>query len=99
MSKNIIILYFQGIINQYKFSDVGSIGEASFDYYITKLNPNQTKIIEDEYFKRIVWEDLNSFFIIRFSKNGEFLLIEKEVWYEFRFPFFSRKVYQEINKG
>jgi len=61
MTKNILQLIIHGIFNQYKFSEVTTLGKANFDHFVSKLNPNQTTITEDENFKRIQWEDLQTY--------------------------------------
>ncbi len=78
MTKNILQLIIHGIFNQYKFSEVSTLGKANFDHFVSKLNPNQTTITEDENFKRIQWEDLQTYYSIRFSKNGDFYLLKKK---------------------
>ena len=99
MTKNILQLIIHGIFNQYKFSEVSTLGKANFDHFVSKLNPNQTTITEDENFKYIQWEDLQTYYSIRFSKNGNFLFIEEEVWHEFKFPFLRRRIYRHIRKA
>lgn len=56
-------------------------------------------ISEDKFFKRIYWEDFHSVFVFRFDKKGKFLMVEREVWYEYEFFLFKRKTVVEINKS
>lgn len=99
MPQNRFYLAFQGFFCQYKFSEAGSLGNLTFDEYVLRLNPKQITISEDENFKRICWEDFQSLFIFRFDKNGKFLIVEREVWYEYKFFLFGRKTTVDINKA
>ncbi len=88
----LILTRIERIFNSYNFSDISKLmcDNASFEEYIIELNPSQTKVFEEKEFKRIRWEDEKTLFIVRFSKEGKLLFIEREVWYEYTLPFFHK---------
>ncbi len=97
--KNRFYLAFQGFINQNKFSEAGLLGNLPFEEYVSRLNPKQMTISENKNFKRIYWEDFQSIFVFRFDNNGKFLMVEREVWYEYEFFLFQRRKIVEINNS
>lgn len=99
MAKSLLINAIQRLFNNYKWSDISKLGQVSFEEHISKLNPSQTKVIEDDKFKRIQWEDEQTLYIVRFTKGGEFLMIEREVWYEYQLPFFKKKIILDERKS
>jgi hypothetical protein len=98
MRSNFLFRTLEGLFNNYKWSDISKIGEATYDEYISRLNPKQTKVSEDSKYKRIHWEDEQTLYVIRFTKQGKFLMIEREVWYEFSLPFFKKKIILDERK-
>lgn len=99
MAKSLLINVIQWLFNNYKWSDISKLGQVSFEEYISQLNPSQTKVIEDDKFKRIQWEDEQTLYIVRFTKGGKFLMIEREVWYEYQLPFFKKKIILDERKS
>jgi hypothetical protein len=95
---NFLLRAIEELFNTYKWSDICKIGEATFDEYILQLNPKQTKVTEDNKYKRIHWEDEQTLYVIRFTKQGKFLMIEREVWYEYNLPFFKKKIILDERK-
>lgn len=85
-------IIFNTLFSQYKWPSIPKIGKAPIEIYLAKLNPKQTSVTEDHQFKRIHWEDEQTCYVIRFSKNGEFICIERETWFEYTLPFFQRKI-------
>jgi hypothetical protein len=98
MRSNFLFRTLEGLFNNYKWSDISKIGEATYDEYISRLNPKQTKVSEDSKYKRIHWEDEQTLYVVRFTKQGKFLMIEREVWYEFNLPFFKKKIILDERK-
>jgi hypothetical protein len=43
-------------------------------------------------YEKIKWQDEFTLCIAVFNKNGEFITIEREVWYEYKFPLFKKRV-------
>lgn len=99
MGINLFVNTLKGLFNNYKWSEISRLGNLSFEEHIKRLNPKQTKVFEDHQFKRIQWEDDQTLYVIRFSKEGKFLMIEREVWYEYQWPFFKKKIIIDERKN
>ena len=84
--------FINRIYNDYSFSDFSKIRRKSFDEYVRLLNPKQTLIYQEGDLKKIEWQDDFTLYIAVFDKNGEFITIEREVWYEYKFPLFKKRV-------
>jgi hypothetical protein len=77
---------------EYRFSDFAKIRIKTFDELVNSLNPNQTIIYLKGDFKIIEWHDPFTLFVVVFNRTGDFVCIEREVWYEYKFPFFKKTV-------
>lgn len=98
MGKHLIRRVIEGLFNNYKWSDISKLGQVSFDEHILRLNPKQTKVFEDHEYKRIQWEDEQTLYVVRFNKEGKFLMIEREIWYEYQLPFLKKKIILDERK-
>jgi len=87
-----IIIYYEIIFAQYTFSKFCKIGKKSFFEYLRQLNPKQITIYENEFNIRLKWEDDFTLYIVKFSLNGDFISIEREIWYEYSLPWLKKKV-------
>lgn len=67
-----------------RFSIASNIGPVSFDEYIRILGRENLLVTEDLVCKRIKWEDVCTLYVFRFSLNGEFQFVEREIWYEYK---------------
>jgi len=76
----------------YTFSEFSILRKRSYDEYINILNPNQTILYQKGDFKIIEWQDPFTLFVAVFDKHGEFVCIEREVWYEYKFPLLKKRV-------
>lgn len=86
--KNFIVIVF----SDYGFSEFSKIGKQNYDDYIRLLNPHQTWVYQEGDLKKIQWQDLFTLYVAVFNKDGEFVCVEREVWYEYKFPFYKKKV-------
>jgi hypothetical protein len=99
MGKSLFKSVIEGLFNNYKWPEISKLGQASYEEHVSRLNPKQTKVFEDEEFKRIHWEDEQTLYIVRFNKEGKFLMIEREVWYEYQLPFLKKKIILDERKS
>jgi hypothetical protein len=92
MKSNILnaIRYF--LYAQYQYSEASMIGKASFEEYIKILGHKNILVSEDTYSKRIQYEDICTFYVFKFSQAGEFQLVEREIWYEYKWPMFKKTI-------
>jgi hypothetical protein len=81
---------------KYRFSKAGNLGPISFDAYVKMLGPENVIISEGVNFKRIQWEDVCTRYIFRFSREGEFQFIELQHWFEFTWPWLTKKVILDV---
>ncbi len=85
----IVYTYFGGSVD---FSELSKIGPLEYSIYVKRLNPNQTCLYEDVNFKWLEWHDRYTYYLIKFNKQGAFLSIEREIWYDYNFPFCRKKI-------
>jgi hypothetical protein len=83
---------------QYKYSDASMIGQASFDKYIKILGHSRVIVSEDSNSKRIQFEDLYTLYVFKFSIDGEFQQIEREIWYEYKWPKFKKTILMSYDR-
>ena len=88
----VIRIYFEIIFAHYTFSEFCKIGKRSFIEYLKLLDPKQITIYENEFNIRLKWEDDFTLYIVKFSLNGDFVSIEREIWYEYSLPWLKKKV-------
>jgi hypothetical protein len=86
------------LYGQYQYSEASLIGQASFDTYMKILGHRNVVVSEDRYSKRIQFEDDYTFYVFKFSIDGEFKLIEREIWYEYKWPKLTKTVLLEVNR-
>ena len=95
--------YFKAIsyllYHKYRWSKASKIGSVSYDEYVKILGRNNIKVTEDSKSKRIQWEDVCTLYIFRFSKSGDFQIVELEIWFEYRWPWLSKSVLLEVKRG
>jgi hypothetical protein len=75
------------------------LGPSSFDEYVNLLGSKNLIISENAVCKRIQWECPGSFFIFKFSITGDFQLVEREIWFEYKFPSFKKVVILDIDRS
>lgn len=92
MNRKDLKILFNAIFKSYAFSDLSKIGPLDYKEYVEKLNPAQTVLINDKKFKWIQWEDDQTYYLVKFSKRGRFIRIEREIWFEYTFPWFKKKI-------
>lgn len=92
MNRKELKILFNAIFKSYAFSDLSKIGPLDYNEYVVKLNPAQTVLIKDKKFKWIQWEDDQTYYLVKFSKRGRFIRIEREIWFEYTFPWFKKKI-------
>ncbi len=92
------LIFFNIAFSTYQFSDFSKLGKLSFSDYINKLNPSQTKVSNQKEFNVIEWEDYYTYYMVVFNTNGEFISIEREVWFEYKLPWFKKCVIYDSNK-
>lgn len=79
------------VFSEYTFSEFSTIGKRNYDDYIRLLNSNQTLVYQVGDLKKIEWQDLFTLYVVVFNIDGEFICVEREVWYEYKFPFYKKK--------
>jgi hypothetical protein len=84
--------------NKFRFAEASFIGPVSFEEHVRILGSVNVKVSEDANFKRIQWEDVCTFYVFRFKHNGEFDLVEREIWYEYKWPSLAKSVVMKINR-
>lgn len=94
-----LIELFLAFFKHYGFSEFSKIRDKKFDEYVSLLNPNQTKVYQVGKYKKIEWNDLYTLYVAVFNQNGELVCIEREVWYEYRFMFFGKKVIFDCHRN
>lgn len=83
--------YFFYYKNQW--SKASKLGPFSFEKHIELLGNKNLVVSEDLNCKRIIWEDICTMYVFRFSLNGEFQIIERQIWYEYKW--FKKEVLME----
>ena len=84
------------LYNKFRFAKASKIGPACFDEYVRILGSENVKVSEDANFKRMHWEDVCTLYVFRFTYNGEFDLVEREIWYEYEWPTLEKIVVLDI---
>jgi len=79
------------------FSIFSQITKGDLNQYISQLNPAQTRLFDEGECTILQWQDHYTFFQVRFDAQGKFLQIDREIWYEYPFPLFIRRVLLSVN--
>lgn len=90
---------FKALFNPPPMSKFSYISPGDLEHYVGQLNPNQTSVLYHGEFIYLEWMDRYTFYRLRFGLDGKFIKIDRQVWYEYPFPFFIRRVMMEINFG
>ena len=90
---------FKALFNPPPMSKFSNISPGDLEHYVGQLNPNQTSVLYHGEFIYLEWMDRYTFYRLRFGLDGKFIKIDRQVWYEYPFPFFIRRVMMEINFG
>jgi hypothetical protein len=98
MKNNFINALRYFFYHKHRFSVITKIGPVGFDEYIKILGRENVKVFNYESYKRILWEDVCSLYVIRFSNEGEFLQFEREVWYEYKLPWLTKTILLEVDR-
>jgi hypothetical protein len=91
------LLYF--FYHKHRWSKASNLGPVSFEEHLKILGNKDIRITEDSVSKRIQWEDLSTMYVFKFSLSGEFQLIEREIWYEYKWPSLTKTVLMEVNRA
>jgi hypothetical protein len=83
---------------KYRFSKASTLGPASYDEYIKVLGAENVVCTNDTKFKRIKWEDNCTFYVFVFSLDGQFKFVEREIWYDYKFPKLTKTILLEYNR-
>ncbi len=83
---------------KHRWSRASNLGPVSFDEHLKILGDKDIRITEDSVSKRIQWEDLSTMYVFKFSLSGEFQLIEREIWYEYKWLSLTKTVLMEVNR-
>jgi hypothetical protein len=95
--KNAKVILGNVLFKNYGFSEFSLIGNKNYGEYISLLNPHQTKVYKVDNYLMIEWNDPYTMYITRFNLNGEFISIEREMWFEYKMPFFTKVVIYDSN--
>ena len=90
---------FKALFNPPPMSRFSQISPGDLAHYVSQLNPKQTCVLHDGNYIQLQWKDRYTFYQVRFGLDGKFIKIDRQVWYEYPFPFFIRRVMMEINFG
>ena len=100
---NLLIMKYINLLSylfyhKYRWSKASKIGPVSYNEYINLLGRENIVVSEDSDSKRIEWEDISTLYVFRFSKKGEFQIVEREVWYDYKWPSLSKLVILEVSR-
>lgn len=84
--------------HKHRWSKASMIGPLPFDEHVRILGQKNILVSEDPHCKRIQWENVCTLYVFRFSHTGEFQLVEREIWFEYKWPSLSKTVLMEVNR-